>query len=141
MQVSPCGRPRLGLLSTLGTLESLRPPTLLKIAAARRVISKPVHELLIGPRIVGSRLGPRSVVHACQHYTLAPLASSGDPLRRIPFCRAGAGSARQPESNALPITNLRYVLRVQDTSPNLRPRPLSRPVGSGVVCGCWASWP
>lgn len=80
MEISPSGRPRLGLLPTLRTLESLRPATLLKIAAAGCVIPKPFHKLLVRTRIVASGLGTHSVVHARGRYSLRSLASNGYPL-------------------------------------------------------------
>ena len=53
------------------------------------------------------------------------------------------GNIQQPTSKACPrfaecnsaiqqIANLRYALRSQDTSPNLRPRPLRRPAPPGT---------
>ena len=97
MEISPSGRPRLGLLPTLRTLESLRPATLLKIAAAGCVIPKPFHKLLVRTRIVASGLGTHSVVHARGRYSLWSLASNGYPLNRnwfgvrLSFCRVGWG--------------------------------------------------
>ena len=87
IQVSTGSRPRLGMLSTLRTLKSLRPPTCVKVAAAGCVISKPVHKLLIVTRVVDSGLGSDTVVHAVGNYILWSLASSGYPVYNNIFLR------------------------------------------------------
>lgn len=100
MKVPSTCRPRLSLRPTARTFKAFRPAAPKNIAAAGRLIAKPLQELLVRPRVVFSCHRTRFDAHREAYYIWGVLASSGHPPIQIP-CYNEAASIEET-LNALP---------------------------------------